>query len=78
MVKVLPDCYVLSGDNQYALEKGITDEQIIGIVVSVNKNGKEINCQNKAYKFYIRLVAGGFAKFVKKNLARVKNRLIKK
>ena len=78
VIKVLPDGYVMSGDNQYVLEKGIKDEQIIGVVVSVNKNGKEINCQNKAYKFYIRLVASGFAKFVKKNLARVKNRLIRK
>lgn len=73
VVKVLPDGYVMSGDNQYVLEKGITDDQIIGVVVSVDKNGKEISCQNRAYKLYVRLMAGKPAKFIKKNLARVKN-----
>ena len=73
VIEVLPDSYVMSGDNQYVLEKGITDEQIIGLVVSVNKNGKEIYCERKAYKFYVRLMAGKPAKFIKKNLARVKN-----
>ena len=73
VIEVLPNSYVMSGDNQYVLEKGINDSQIIGVVVSVNKNGKEISCQKTAYKFYVRIVAGKFAKFLKKNLARAKN-----
>ncbi len=77
VVGVKPDGYTMSGDNQYALEKGIKDSQIIGLVVSVNKNGKEISCENFAFKLYVRLVSNPFSKFLKKNWGRVLNRLSK-
>jgi len=77
VIKVMPHSYVMSGDNQYGEEKGISDEQIIGVLVSVNKNGKEISCQSTAYKFYVWVHCNPFSKFLKKNWARVRNRLSK-
>ncbi len=77
VIKVMPDSYVMSGDNQYANEKGIRDEQIIGILVSVNKNGKEIECGSFFFKLYVFFISNPFSKFIKKNWARVRNRLSK-
>lgn len=77
VIKVRPDSYVMSGDNQYVKEKGITDEQIIGILVSVNKNGKEICCNGFFFRLYVFLISNSLSKFIKKNWARVRNRLSK-
>ncbi|MBQ8304066.1 MAG: S24/S26 family peptidase [Clostridia bacterium] len=77
VIKVMPDSYIMSGDNQYAKEKGIRDEQIIGILVSINKNGREIECGGFFFRFYVFLISNPFSKFLKKNLARVRNRLSK-
>ena len=46
--------YVMVGDNQFALEKGITDEQIIAVVTSFNRGGKEYSVNGFCYKFYCR------------------------
>ncbi len=77
VVKVLNNWYTLSGDNQYILEEGIEHSQIIGLVISVNKKGKEISCQSGAYKFYVWVHCCPFSKFLKKTWARVRNRLSK-
>lgn len=77
VVKVMPHNYVMSGDNQFGKEKGIKDEQIIGVLVSVNKNGREIECGSFFFKLYVFLISNPFSKFLKKNWARVRNRLLK-
>ena len=77
VIKVMPHSYIMSGDNQYAKEKGIKDEQIIGVLVSVNKNGKEIKCDGFFFRFYVFLICNPFSKFLKKNWARVRNCLSK-
>lgn len=41
--------YVLCGDNQFILERGIKDENIIGIVCEMNINGKSISVDDKQY-----------------------------
>lgn len=53
VVKVNKDgTYTMCGDNQYAWEKGIKHSQIIGVVTSFNRDGKEISCKNFKYRLY--------------------------
>lgn len=44
--------YTMSGDNQFLLEKGVTDEQIIGITVAFTQNGKKIAVTDDDYLAY--------------------------
>ncbi len=41
--------YVMCGDNQFILEKGITDENIIGVTSALIINGKEISVSDEEY-----------------------------
>ena len=44
--------YTMCGDNQYAREHGIKNNQIIGIVTSIYRDGKAISCRNPIYRLY--------------------------
>jgi signal peptidase I len=50
--------YTFVGDHQYTIEKGILDSQIIGLVISYQKSGKEktYTMKNFKYKIYKLLV----------------------
>ena len=52
VIKVLPDSYHFCGDNQWQVEKGIEDSQIIGIVTKLEINGKTITTDDKEYLDY--------------------------
>lgn len=53
VVKAAKDgTYVMCGDNQFTREKGIKHNQIIGIVTSFSRNGKQVNVRNPIYKLY--------------------------
>lgn len=52
VIKVLPDSYHFCGDNQWQVEKGIEDFQIIGIVTKLEINGKTITTDDKEYLDY--------------------------
>lgn len=54
IVGVCGEEYVMCGDNQYILEKGIKHEQIIGIMSAVIKPDRKINVTDKRYKIYCR------------------------
>ncbi len=45
-------CYTCRGDNQWEKEYPVSEEQIIGVVESFNRNGKEISVKNKKYLLY--------------------------
>lgn len=67
--------YTMCGDNQYFWERGINNNQIIGIVKSFTRNGKEFSCTDFRYKCYCCF-------HVKKQhlfglLIRIKNRLLR-
>lgn len=47
--------YTMCGDNQWVLEKGITHDQIIGVVIGFERKGKKISAENKLYKLYARV-----------------------
>ena len=55
ILKVRPNDYVIAGDNNPFLEYGIKDEQILGVMTSIRRNGKDITMDNKLYRLYVHL-----------------------
>lgn len=53
IVKVLPGSYTLCGDNCWQREPGITDEQILGVLTGVIRNGKKIDVQHWRYRLLV-------------------------
>ena len=56
IIKVNNDSYDIVGDHQGIIEKNVLFGQIIGVVISYNKNGKEHHMKNLRYKIYKALV----------------------
>lgn len=54
VVKVRENDYVILGDNCASKEYGITDSQILGVLTSLRRNGKELDLNSFGYKFYVR------------------------
>lgn len=55
ILKVLPDGYLIAGDNCITLEKDITDKNILGVMTRIRRNGKSITPDNFWYKVYVHL-----------------------
>ena len=55
IVKVHPDDYVIVGDNCIWREYGIKDDQILGVMTRVVRDGKSITTDNILYKVYVHL-----------------------
>ena len=55
IVKVLPDSYVICGDNCLEKEYGIREEQIIGVLVGFCRDGKQVNMDGILYRLYVRI-----------------------
>ena len=56
IIKVLPDEYVILGDNCVSCERGIKDSDIHGKMISFVRNGKEHSVTEKRYRAYTALV----------------------
>lgn len=56
VIKVLPDSYIIRGDNCIAKEYGITDTEILGKLSGFMRGEKEINMNGVPYKLYSRLI----------------------
>ena len=52
IVRVRETSYDIIGDNCIKIERGITDEQIIGVLTGVIRNGKTIYADSFKYKLY--------------------------
>lgn len=65
------DGFVLRGDNQYEKEYGIKNEQILGLLTAVIRNGKELKTDSFPIKIYAFLRCDFF--FVRKLIFKVKN-----
>ena len=55
ILKVRKKDYIICGDHNWRREYGITDEEIIGVLVSFVRDGKKIACSNKRYMVYVHL-----------------------
>ena len=79
VVKVLPDSYVIRGDNCENNEYGITDADIIGVLYAFYRKNKYVEVTNFRYRVYSVLIVSSFS--VKKLYRRIKaklRRIIKK
>ena len=52
VIKVREEDYVICGDNCVTFERGITDEQIIGVLTGIIRGDKTILTDNPWYKLY--------------------------
>lgn len=52
IIQCTPQGYLIRGDNTYQDEKGITDEQILGVMTGFYRKNKYISCDNPGYLFY--------------------------
>lgn len=55
VVKVLPDGYVILGDNCLNKEYGICDAQILGVMTSFVRDGKEYSVASRRYILYSKI-----------------------
>lgn len=58
VVEVLPDSYVILGDNCLQKEHGITDEQIIGVLTGFYRGNKQKSLDSAGYRAYVRVWYG--------------------
>jgi len=56
LVKIKRDEYLMKGDNQLWIERGISRENIIAVVKNYNHAGKSIDCQKITYRMKHRLL----------------------
>ena len=73
ILRVLPDGYIIAGDNNTFLEYGIKDEQIFGVMVRVIRDGKEIRMTDKKYRLYVHIWCDFYP--VRMILLRIKRKL---
>ena len=52
IIEVLPDGYVIMGDNCVTKERGVTDEDIIGVMTGFVRNGRQHTTDEAAYRAY--------------------------
>ena len=54
VMKTKPDGYVLCGDNQWVLEWGINDEQVLGVLKGFYRGERYVDCEkNRLYHIYV-------------------------
>ena len=51
--EVTPTGLTIWGDNQYRLEHGVTDDQIIGYAARIFRGETELDCQSLKYRMYL-------------------------
>ena len=55
VIRVLPDSYVMRGDNCFQEEYGILESQILGILTGFYRKNRYISVENRIYKSYVRV-----------------------
>ncbi len=55
VIRVKKDGYNIVGDHQYCIERNVKEEQILGVLTKVVRDGKEIPLHGFRYWTYVRL-----------------------
>ncbi len=55
VMSVEPDSYTMCGDNQYELESGVHEENVIAYLEGIYKGEKYISCDKRSYRVYVKL-----------------------
>lgn len=74
-IVAVKDNYTCIGDNQYHKEKGITDDQLIAVVSSFIRNGREYGVDGVGYKIYCRF--WNYTRFLRRVLRFIKHRTLR-
>ncbi len=70
--------YVMCGDNQFILEQGVTDKNIIGVVCEMNINGKKVAIDDPEYiKHKEKYIKNAYNRYPLRRLRYNLSRLIK-
>ena len=82
ILKVRKDDYILCGDNRCMREYGIGDEQIIGVLTAVIRDGKEIPVNSTACRIYAHICCDLFyvraaLLWIRSMLIRIRRKLLK-
>lgn len=75
ILKVRENDYVICGDNCWQREYGITDDNIIGVLTAVVRDGKTILVADWRYRLYVHIWCDFF--WVRYVLLRFKNLLVR-
>lgn len=67
--------YTMCGDNQWVMEHGIKDDQIIGLVCRITRKGKTFSVDSFKYKAYCRIWHGLL--FVRKYIVMCRGKFFK-
>jgi hypothetical protein len=70
ILKVRENDYVICGDHCINKEYGITDDNIIGVLTGVIRDGKHISVKDRGYLFYTHLWCDFF--YIRVTILRVK------
>ncbi len=54
VIGVKEDCYLIRGDNTYAVET-VPDSAVIGVLTSFQRKGKTYDVNDRAYRRYVRI-----------------------
>ncbi len=73
VIQVLPDSYIIRGDNCENNEYGITDDDVIGVLYAFYRKNKYVEVTDFRYRIYSFLIVSLFS--VKKFYRRVKQKL---
>ncbi len=60
VIKVLPDSYIIRGDNCEAKETGIRDEDVIGVLFAFYRKDKYFEVTNTIYRIYSFFIVAAF------------------
>lgn len=55
IIRCTPQGYLIRGDNTYQDEKGITEEQILGVMTGFYRKDRYISCEDQRYLLYVRV-----------------------
>ena len=55
ILRVLPSGYLIAGDNNFIVERDITDADILGVMKRLIRNGKDITMDDPLYRLYVHL-----------------------
>ena len=87
VLKTTPDGYVMCGDHCTEREYGITDNEVIGVLSGVIRDGKSISTDNFGYRlyshlwcdfFYIRVLILSIKLFFARSISYLKRKTSKK
>lgn len=67
--------YTMCGDNQFAVEKGITDDDIVGVVTAFYRKGKPYTVNSLKYRAYLEFMfySKPIRRVIASTVARTKN-----